>query len=461
MININNVKTIHCIGIGGIGLSAIAEVLLSLGYKVSGSDIKQTDLTEHLTVIGATVYLNQIYENIKDIDLLVYSAAVHNDNPEMLAAKDKGIPCISRAEMLGLLMERYKESIAVSGTHGKTTTTSMLSLILKDAALDPTILVGGILDNIGGNASVGKSDFFITEACEYVDSFLMLTPKIEILLNIDLDHLDYFKDINHITDSFTQFAQLVPLDGLVVLNYDDIHLKNIIPTINSNVLTFGHDANSDFYASNIIFNANGFPSFDVIHKDITLCNLQLSVPGNHNISNSLAAFACSYHIGVPVTIIQSSLAKYTGTHRRFDLIGITKNNIKIIDDYAHHPTEIKATLSAAKNLEDNKLWSIFQPHTFTRTKSLFNEFIDAFTDADKIIITSIYAARETDTLNISSNDLVTEIKKRHPESDIIFIDSFDEIVNYIANNSEDNDLIITMGAGDIFNVAKKIIDIYK
>ncbi len=458
MINIDKFKNIYCIGIGGIGLSAIAELLNHLNYSVFGSDIKKTPLTTHLESIGIDIKYEQIYENIKDFDLIVYTAAVHDDHPEIVAAKNQNIPCVSRAEMLGYLMAKYENSIAISGTHGKTTTTSMASLILREAAVDPTVLVGGMLDDIGGNILTGHSEYFVTEACEYVDSFLELSPKVEVLLNIDLDHLDYFKDINHITSSFEKFTHKLAPNGLVVLNNDDEHLRSLKKSITSTVLTFGHDKTSDYWADNIVFNDLGYPSFDVVFNGKVLTNIQLAVPGSHNIYNALAAIACTHYLGSSASAIKTALELYTGTHRRFDHIGTSSEGIKVFDDYAHHPTEIKATLSAAQNVPFDQLWCIFQPHTYTRTKSLFNEFSNAFNDCKHLIVTKIYAAREENIYNITAEDLLSSIKKQHPEIDAVYIDNFDDIIDYISLNAKSKDIVMTMGAGDISSIAPKILD---
>ncbi len=459
MLNLKKFKHVHCIGIGGIGLSAIAEIFLARGYTVSGSDMKESEITEKLMAQGATVYLGHQEQNITGSDLVVYSSAVSQDNPEIAAAIESGVTTASRAEVLGALMKEYENSIAVAGTHGKTTTTSMISLILEKAELDPTILVGGNLQEINGNVKVGGNNrYFVTEACEYMDSFLNLSPKIEIILNIDSDHLDYFKDIEHIASSFEKFADLVPQSGTVIAYDANPFVNSILKELNSNVVTFGFNENCDYYASEIEFNSFGMPSFQIHHEGRTLCTMQLSIPGEHNIANSLAAFACCHGLGVAVDSIVSTLESYTGTQRRFDVIGITKNNIKIVDDYAHHPTEIKATLKAAQNVPHNDLWCLFQPHTFTRTLALFDEFAESFDVADKIIMAEIYAAREKNIYKISSKELVSEIKRLQPDKDIYYFGNFEEIASFVINNAQNGDLVITMGAGDIYKVAEIILE---
>lgn len=457
MFDLSKYKNIHAIGIGGIGLSAICEILLSRGYNVSGSDMKESEMTMRLAQMGARVFIGHRKENVENADVLLYTAAIGPDNPELLRAKERGIPCLSRAEMLGYLMSEYQNSIAVSGTHGKTTTTSMVSLIMENAGLDPTILVGGNLGEIGGNCQVGYSQYFVTEACEYVDSFLSLKPKIEIILNIDSDHLDYFKDINQIVQSFDRFAKLVPDDGLIIA-YDANPFVNKVINGLDNVITFGLNENCNYYGKDIAFDENGMPGFDVYKNGVFLIHVDLSVPGEHNVLNALAAFACTHTLGVDEKIIADTLHAYTGTERRFDIIGTTAGGVKIVDDYAHHPTEIKATLSATKNVPHNELWVCFQPHTYTRTLALFDEFADAFSETDHLILAEIYAAREKNIYKVSSQQLMDKIKETHPDMDVCYINNFDGIAKYLKENTSKGDMVITMGAGDIYKVGDLLLD---
>jgi UDP-N-acetylmuramate--alanine ligase len=457
MQNLSEYRHIHCIGIGGVGLSAIAEIFLRRGHWVSGSDLNPGETTEILKALGALIHTDHEENNILGADLVVYSSAVSPDNPELVASRRNGIPVVSRAEVLGALMKEFQNSIAVSGTHGKTTTTSMISLILENAGLDPTILIGGNLPAINGNVKVGNSDFIITEACEYMDSFLNLHPKYKIILNIDSDHLDYFKDIDHIVSSFDRFARLDPVDGVVIAYAANPFVNSIIKDLPCKTITFGLDGQSDYYAENVHFNPSGMPSFDLCYKDEKLGFVQLSTPGEHNIVNALAAAACCKDLGVDTDCIISTLSSFTGTQRRFDIIGVTKNGLRIIDDYAHHPTEIRATLAAAKNFPHKNLWCLFQPHTYTRTMALFSQFAEAFQLADKVILAEIYAAREKNIHKISSKELALEIKHTNPNKDVYFFESFDEIANFVHNNGEPGDLIITMGAGDIYKVAEIIL----
>lgn len=457
MADLSDFKHVHCIGIGGIGLSAIAEIFLEKGLWVSGSDLKPGEITDKLKNMGALIFSEHAEGNIRGADLVVYSSAVSPDNPELAAALRNGIPIMTRAQVLGSLMREFSQSIAVSGTHGKTTTTSMISLILEDAGFDPTILIGGNLAAIKGNVKIGKGDFLVTEACEYMDSFLSLYPKYKIIMNIDSDHLDYFKDIEHIVSSFDKFARLEPGDGTVIAYSANPFVSSIIANLDCRVITFGLNAQSDYCAENIQFNSSGMPSFEVHFKGEKLGFLQLAVPGEHNIINALAAVACCRDIGVQIDQIISTLENFTGTERRFDIIGVTGSGLCIIDDYAHHPTEIKATLAAAVNLPHKNLWCLFQPHTYTRTMALFDEFAQAFQQADKVILAEIYAAREKNIHKISSKELAVEIKRTNPDKDVYFFESFDEIANFVTNNAEPGDLIITMGAGDIYKVAEAIL----
>jgi len=457
MIDLSRYKNVHCIGIGGVGLSAIAEILIARGYNVSGSDMNESDMTKHLTSLGATIYIGHRAENVENAELIVYSAAIAPENPEIVRAKEKGIPLAGRAEILGTLMNEFEESIAISGTHGKTTTTSMVSLILEHAKLEPTILVGGQLAEIGGNVKVGHSKYFVTEACEYRDSFLELKPMIEVILNIDSDHLDYFKDIEHIVKSFDKFAKAVPPNGKIIA-YDANPFVNQVIKDRPNVITYGYNVNCTYYITDVKFDENGMPSFHINYEKNDLGEIKLSIPGEHNILNASAAFACCHQLGVATEIIASTLEKFTGTQRRFDIIGVTDSGVKLVDDYAHHPTEIKATLSAAENIPHNRLWCLFQPHTYTRTLALFDQFAEAFEKADVLILADIYAAREKDIYEISSDKLADAIKKEHPHKEVYYMDNFRTIADYVKDHATKGDLVITMGAGDIYKVGEMIME---
>ena len=449
-------KRIHCLGIGGIGLSAVAEILADNGHIVTGTDINPSKVTRHLESIGIKVYQSHEPENVENVDAVVYSAAVSKDNPEVVRARELGIPLFSRAEVLGQIMERYNHSVAICGTHGKTTVTSMTSLILRNAEYKPTILVGGNLPQINGNVEIGDNNYFVTEACEYMDSFLQLRPSIGVILNIDSDHLDYFKDMEHIVKSFSTFVEQITPDGIIIAYGDNPFVKAILKG-HTNKITYGYSESNDFYAENISFNENGFPSFDICHKGRTIANLELSVPGEHNVLNAMAAFVTASYLDVDIPTIANTLKEYHGTNRRFDFIGTTDKGALIYDDYAHHPTEIKATLSAARNVKHNKIWLVFQPHTYTRTKALFYEFVDSFGDADAVILTDIYAAREKDVYGISSYKLACEMKSRYPDRKIYYVKDFDDIARYLKKVADKDDIIMTMGAGDVYKIGEMIL----
>jgi UDP-N-acetylmuramate--alanine ligase len=463
MIDLTQIKKVHCIGIGGIGLSAIADILLARGYEVTGSDMNQSAKVEKLMDDGITVYLGHRAKNVEGADLVVYTVALADDNPELVRARELGIPCITRGKMLGLLMRESKTSIAISGTHGKTTTTAMISLVMKHAGLDPTIAVGGNLEELGGNVAVGSDQYFVAEACEYRDSFLELHPNIEVILNVDSDHLDYFKDIEHIVRSFEKFVSLLPEDGLLFAYDANPFVKRVIKG-RDNVITFGMSEGCDYSADDLEFNEQGFPGFTVWHRMTKggraeqVGKIQLAVPGEHNLLNALVTFAVCDTLGVDREVIISTLETFTGTQRRFDIMGETQSGMRIVDDYAHHPTEIKATLSAASHIEHDKIWCIFQPHTYTRTIALFDEFPEAFLAADKIVFAEIYAAREKNIHKISSRELAQEMRRRYPEKDVYFFESLEEIANFVYNNAGPDDLVLTMGAGDVYKVGEMILE---
>ena len=457
MVEIDKYKRIHCLGIGGIGLSAVAEILKDNGHTVTGTDIKVSEVTEHLESIGIKVFREHVAENVDNVDAVVYSAAVSDENPEVVRARELGIPLFSRAEVLGMLMENYRSSIAICGTHGKTTVTSMTSLILRNAEYRPTILVGGNLPEINGNVEIGSNDYFVTEACEYMDSFLNLKPSIGVILNIDSDNLDYFKDMDHIVKSFRTFVEQIGDEGTIVAYGDNPFVKDVLKD-HSNKITYGYSESCDYYAENIVFDDMGFPSFDICHDGNKVAELKLAVPGEHNVLNSMAAFATARHLGVDVRTIRDTLAAFGGTHRRFDFTGITDGGVKVIDDYAHHPTECRATIAAASNVKHNRLWIVFQPHTYTRTKALFNEFTECFTGADVLVLTDIYAAREKDVYDISTEKLYNSMKELHPDKEIYYIGDFDRIADFIKSNAASGDMVITMGAGDVYKVGELILN---
>ncbi len=446
---------IYFIGIGGISMSGLAEILLEEDFPISGSDAKASQLTSHLEVKGANIYIGQRASNISpDVELVVYTAAIHPDNPEYQRAVELGIPMLTRAELLGQIMKNYQLPIAVSGTHGKTTTTSMISHILLEAEKDPTISVGGILPAIHGNIRVGNSENFITEACEYTNSFLSFFPKISIILNIDADHLDFFKDLEDIRHSFRLFAQKLPQDGTLIINGDIPKLEEITKDLPCEIITYSLDNPADYKAENIVFDQMAHGSFDCVKNGEKIGRFSLSVPGMHNVSNALSAIALSLKMGIDVDTIQKGLLHFGGTDRRFQYKGKVAG-VTVIDDYAHHPTEIAATLKTAASYPHKTIWCVFQPHTYSRTKALLPEFAEALALADKVVLAPIYAARETDTLGISSLDLQKLIEEKGTEA--VYFSTFDEIEEFLLKNCIHDDLLITMGAGDVYKIGENLL----
>lgn len=436
-------------------MSGLAEILQKEGFTVSGSDSRKSPLTNQLEEKGVRIFHGQSASNIIDgIDCVVYTAAVSRDNPELIEAVARKIPMLTRAELLGQLMKNYSTPIAISGTHGKTTTTSMISHILLEGNLDPTISVGGILQAIRGNIRVGNSGTFITEACEYTNSFLDFNPKISVILNIEEDHLDFFKDLEDIRHSFHQFAALLPPDGTLVINTDIHNYEEICQGLQCRTVTYGSAPSSDYSAQNISYDDKGRVSFDLLRKGKPAEHIVLSVTGDHNVSNALSSIAVGELLDIPMDIIQKGLISFSGTDRRFEYKG-TLNGTTIVDDYAHHPTEIAATLKAAQHYPHNKLWCVFQPHTYTRTKAFFREFAESLSHADHVVLADIYAARETDTLGISSKDLSNEIQRTGTDSH--YFSSFEKIENFLKENCKPGDLLITMGAGDVVNIGEDLL----
>ena len=409
-LDFNTPANFHFTGIGGISMSALAEIMISRGFTVTGSDSHESKITDHLESLGAKIFYNQVAGNISsDIDVLIYTAAIKQDNPELVKAKELGIPLLTRAEFLGQIMLNYPMAIGVSGTHGKTTTTSMLSQIMLEGNTDPTILVGGIMPAIHGNTRVGHSDKLITEACEYTNSFLSFKPNMAIILNVAADHLDFFKDLDDIRHSFRKFAELVPDDGFLVINSDIDNLEYFTDGLKCKVITVGSDpAKSDYSATNIEFDQFAKGSYDLVVNGEKSFHVALNVTGEHNIYNSLAAIAAAHTMGISDENIKAGLTQYGGTDRRFQYKGKV-GDVTIIDDYAHHPDEITATIKTAKHYPHKKMWVVFQPHTYSRTKSLLPEFGKALKEADAVVLADIYAAREKDTVGVSSLDVKKEI----------------------------------------------------
>ena len=447
---------VHFIGIGGISMSGLAEILLEEGFTVSGSDMKDSDLCRHLREAGARVTIGQAAENIEDPDVVVFTAAIHPDNPEFAAARDRGIPMLSRAELLGELMKNYGEAINVAGTHGKTTTTSMISEILLQAGKDPTITVGGMLPSIGGNIRVGGSDYFVAEACEYTNSFLSFFPTVSVILNVEADHLDFFKDIDDIRHSFREFILRLPQDerGLLVFNGDIREPEYFLSGLGCRVLTFGHGENCDYRAEDISYDEFARPSYTLMEKGQDRGRISLGVTGEHNVYNSLSAIAVARSLGMEIPEIAAALKAYKGTERRFEYKGQVRG-FTIIDDYAHHPQEIEATLRTAAMYPHKKLWVAFQPHTYSRTKALLPEFAKALSGADSVILADIYAAREKNTVGITSADLAEKIAETG--TDVHYLPDFESIRKFILDHVEEGDLLITMGAGNIVDIGNQLI----
>lgn len=446
---------VHFVGIGGISMSGLAEILADAGFRVSGSDNARSPLTEELKAKGITVFYGQRAENItKDTECVVFTSAIHPDNPEYIAAHERRIPCLTRAELLGQLMQNYGTPIAVSGTHGKTTTTSMISEILLRAGFDPTLSVGGILKSIGGNFRIGRSDVFVTEACEYTNSFLSLFPKIGIILNIEEDHLDFFKDLADIRHSFRAFAELLPADGCLIINGAIENLQEITGGLACRVVTYGLEAGNDYYPADIRRNEFGHSGFTLHSPGGTIREFQLQVPGEHNVCNAMAAIALADLLSVDSGTVCAALRDFTGADRRFEYKG-TIGGVTIIDDYAHHPTEIRSTLSAAQDYPHRILWCVFQPHTYSRTRAFLKEFAQALSAADRVVLTDIYAARETDSLGVSSVDLQKEIEKLGCRC--FYFSTFDETENFLLENCIKDDLLITMGAGDVHKIGEHLL----
>lgn len=442
-------------GIGGISMSGLAQVLVDADFKVSGSDMKGSDLTDVLSNSGAKIYIGQKADNVTaDIDVFVYTAAIHEDHSEYMKAVELNIPMLTRAELLGQIMKNYKLPIAVSGTHGKTTVTSMLSEIFMEAKLDPTISVGGILKSIGGNFRIGHSDIFVTEACEYTNSFLSFYPKASIILNVEEDHLDFFKDIDDIRNSFHRFAALNPAGGVVVIGGDIPKVDTIIEGIDADVITFGKDESSDYYATDAHYDEKGIHYFNVHSPNREAEEFSLKVPGEHNVQDALAAIAMCDYMAIDRKIVKEALAKFGGAKRRFEYKG-ELNGFTIMDDYAHHPSEIEATLTAAKNVPHKKLWCVFQSHTYTRTKAFMDEFAKALTNADAVVLADIYPARETDNLGISAVNLMEKIKELNTEC--YYFPTFKEIEEFILKSCTPGDMLITMGAGDVVNIGDELL----
>lgn len=454
--NLSDYKKIHFIGIGGISMSSLAEILLNRGYSVEGSDNNSSAITDNLKKIGVKVDIGHNSDNISaDTDLVVYTAAVPEDNCELIAAKQMGIDVIDRAGLVGMMMLCYKHPVSVAGTHGKTTTSSMISEIFLSAGTDPTISIGGMLPSIGGNYRVGGRNYFVLETCEYRDSFLKFNPHSAIILNIDRDHTDYFKTMDQMYSSFNAFVKRIAEGGFLVINNDIKDKDRILEGFTGQVITYGKDNTADWYVENVTYNDMGWGSYTAVYRGEKVARVELGIPGEHNVYNSLAAFALAVKYGLDIDAILKGIKSYRGTDRRFQYKG-SFNGVKVIDDYAHHPTEIMATINSARKNDINKLWICFQPHTYTRTYDLLDEFAQALSAADKVVLVDIYASREKDTGIVSSSDLQKKIEALGTEA--YYIGDMNDAKKFLRKNCNPQDMLITMGAGDVFKLGEGIVE---
>ncbi|HLE40214.1 MAG TPA: UDP-N-acetylmuramate--L-alanine ligase [Nitrospirota bacterium] len=448
------IKHIHFVGIGGIGMSGIAEVLLNLGYRVSGSDMKTSDTTDRLKKIGGEIFIGHRAENITSPHVVVISSAVKKENVEVVAAREKQIPVIPRAEMLAELM-RLKYGVAIAGAHGKTTTTSMVATVLAAGNIDPTVVIGGKLNSLGTNAKLGQGEFLVAEADESDGSFLKLSPTIAVVTNIDAEHLDYYKDINEIKDAFLLFINKVPFYGVSILCLDEKHIQALIPFVEKRYLTYGMSSQADYQAKDVSLAPLG-SRFRVAHRGRDLGWFELSIPGVHNINNSLAAIAVARELDVDVEIIRTALRGFSGVQRRFQVKGEV-NGITVVDDYGHHPTEIRATLAAAKAGSGRRVVAVFQPHRYTRTQHLLDEFFTSFNQADTVIIMDIYAAGEQPIPGVSGRAIYEGVK-RHGHKDAAFFADRDAVADHLAGMLKKGDVLITLGAGDVWKVGETLLE---
>ena len=449
---LEKVKRLHFVGIGGSGMCPLAEILHSRGFQLTGSDNNETDTLARIRGYGIPVTLGHAAENIEGAEAVVYTAAVMQDNPELVAAREKGIPLIERAVLLGIIAREYKNTVAVSGTHGKTTVTSMVTQILMNANLDPTVVIGGKLNFIGGNGRAGKSDNMVCEACEFVDTFLELTPAISVILNVDEDHLDYFKNLENIIKSFRRFAEQT--SRALVVNGDDENSLKAVEGLEKEVVTFGLGAGNRYRADNLVTLSGARTRFTLLENDRPLTEIELNIPGHHHVYNALAAAAAAHIMGVDPAEIAKSLSEFVGAARRFEILG-RPNGIVIADDYAHHPKELKVTLEAAAEMGFNRVWAVFQPFTYSRTALLLDDFADALRIADRVVMTEIMGAREVNTYDIYTKDLAKKIDGS------VWYNTFDEVADHIVEHAEPGDLVITMGCGDIYKAAKLMLKKYE
>ncbi len=448
------IKHIHFVGIGGIGMSGIAEVLLNLGYRVSGSDMKESDTTERLRKLGGEITIGHSAANIASPHVVVISSAVTRENVEVVAAREKQIPVIPRAEMLAELM-RLKYGVAIAGAHGKTTTTSMVATVLAAGGIDPTVVIGGKLNSLGTNAKLGQGEFLVAEADESDGSFLKLSPTIAVVTTIDEEHLDYYKDIHEIKEAFLAFVNKVPFYGVSVLCLDQPHIQALIPQIQKRYQTYGMSSQADYQARDVALHGLG-STFKVMHLGSDLGTFELSIPGVHNINNSLAAIAVARELDVDLEVIRKAIREFSGVQRRFQVKGEV-DGVTVVDDYGHHPTEIKATLAAAASGLDRRVVVVFQPHRYSRTQHLFEDFFTSFNQADKVILLDIYAAGEKPIPGVSGKALYEGIKK-HGHKDVLFMPDRGAVVDHLAGTVKKGDLLLTLGAGDVWKIGEQVLE---
>lgn len=452
------VKQIYFVGIGGIGMSGIAEVLLNLGYTISGSDMNRTDTTDRLASLGANIFYGHDPANLGNVDVVVTSTAIRADNPEVVEAHRRNIPVIPRAEMLAELL-KMKVSVAVSGTHGKTTTTSMVSTVLAHGGLDPTMVIGGKLASIGSNARLGDGDVIVAEADESDKSFLKLSPYIAVITNIELEHLDHFSDIDEIKDAFVEFANLVPFYGVTILCIDDDNVKEILPRIKRRFITYGLSETADYRVADVSF-MGSCSRFSLFYRDILLGFISLNVPGLYNVYNAVAAIAVARELDMDFSGIIDGVALFSGVQRRLEVKGEARG-VTVVDDYGHHPTEIIATLKAARQVwADRRMIVVFQPHRYTRTKGLFNDFLDAFNDADVLIVTDIYAASEQPIEGVTAESLSRGIVDQG-HKDVTYLSKFEDIIAHLREITQPGDVVMTVGAGTVWKIGEQFIETHR
>lgn len=457
--DLNKKLKIHFIGIGGISMSAIALILLKNEFTITGSDVSESDNVKALREKGIKVFIGHKKENIaKDLDMVVYSKAIHDDNEEIIAAKEFGIKLVSRSSILGEIMANYNRRICVAGTHGKTTTTSIISKVMLDKGFEPTINVGGIVDEIGGNYYIGGEDLFIAEACEYTNSFLDFCPSVAVVTNIEEDHLDFFKDLDDIRKSFKKFIELLPEGGLLVINNRIENIEELVKDTKISVVTYGSSDSANYYFDNVSYDEKHYQSFDVYHDKKFVGRMRQRLIGKHNALNFLAGLVVLMDFGISFEDIKKSLEDFKGARRRLEVKKVV-NGVTYIDDYAHHPTEIEASLKALKEIKYKNLYLIFQPHTFTRTKALFDDFVRVLGSTSIVILAKIYPAREKDLGIVSSRDICEKIKsdKNNKNNLCEYFETFEEISEYVSKNATSGDIVVTMGAGDVY----KIIDLIR